>query len=385
MTLLKELHSKLIRSNTASLLKKSVVLSDCEFTLYHPKPNHTKNIDAVKLYQSNIFSIGEEFNIGHNPITSKGQIVDVVVFINGIPLITNELKSKFSNQSILDALYQYKTERDPNNPIFKYAFANVGIDEQNVALCASLNGADSEFKSFNKDFKTELNNNGEAYFGLAKDGGVVNKETLTYLIQNFIYVDEKHNKIFPYYHQIRSIIKTVQDIENNGLHRHYLYEHSAGSGKTKSISWLIRCLHHLMNPDNNPYFDVIIFFTDRKNIESMNRDSIRQVLDQLTIGGTKFEQAKSASDLEKLIKEGKTKIIISTIQKFNLIKKLTADKSKHYALVIDEAHSSTSGESMENLVDELSGSRIVDINKNLTIFAFTATPKNETTKLFGKP
>jgi type I restriction enzyme, R subunit len=385
--------------------------------LFYDKPVSNLNIQDAELYKKNIFSVTRQVHFSNQNEKS----LDLVVFINGLPVITFELKNELTKQNVKDAIKQYKTTRDPKEELFRLArcLVHFAVDTEQVWMCTHLKGDNSFFLPFNKG-----NNNGAGnppnLSGIKTDylwKEILTKESITNIIQNYVQLIEEESEkilpdgkikkekvkkmIFPRYHQLDSVRNLLSDAKNNGAGKRYLIQHSAGSGKSNSISWLAHQLVGLFDKTNtSAVFDSVIVVTDRIVLDSQIQRNIKQ-FEQ--VSGLVEHIDKGSKHLKEALEEGK-KIIITTIQKFpyivNEIGELPGNK---FAIIIDEAHSSQSGntagkmnvalsndEDVENEEEWTGEDEIVEIIKgrkmltNASYFAFTATPKPKTLELFGE-
>lgn len=375
-----------------------------DFYFVTPSPN---NVKAKELYNLNIFSVTRQVKYSAD---YPSLALDFVAFINGLPMVTFELKNQFTKQNVYDAVHQYKTDRDPKETIFNFKRCAVhfALDDNEIRMCTKLSGKSSWFLPFNKGRNNGAGNpdnpNGIKTDYLWKE--IFTKTELSYIIENFTQVtiekdDEtgkiKETQIFPRYHQLSVVKALLTHTQENGVGQKYLIQHSAGSGKSNSIAWLAHQLVVLEKNDKN-IFDSIIVVTDRINLDKQIRNTIRQFMQENSTVGW----AEKSSVLKELLDSGK-KIIITTIFKFPEILKdiSTENKDKNFAIIIDEAHSSQNGSLSAKMNIALSGSISADddeledkINKliegrkmlkNASYYAFTATPKNKTLEMFGVP
>lgn len=397
----------IMQDGVVHVLKEEVKMYPTNITLFY----HTldkKRPSSFDEFNSNIFSVTNQLTYSKaNPAFE----LDICIFINGIPIITMELKSRMSatGWSYKDAEDQYKNDRNPREPLFmfKRCFAHFAVDENYVSFTTKLNGKDTFFMPFNKG-------NGDGGAGNPISKGTMTdylwkefftKKTLSSLITQFVYVQrEKDTKtkktketlIFPRFHQYRVVTRLVNDVEKNGVGKRYLIQHSAGSGKSNSITWLAYRLVEAKK-DNKNLFDSIVVVTDRKNLDKQISDNIRSFMSV----SSNFAHSDSSNELKNLLVNGK-KIISTTVQKFPYIIETigTKMKGKNFAIIIDEAHSSQSGKAAASLSTAISGEyKISDdmdsedyINaiiqarrmpENASYFAFTATPKAKTIEMFG--
>lgn len=396
------------------LLKNGIDIDMVHFTLLYNKPETDFNPELLKKYNSNIFSVMQE--VYHK----EGERIDLVLFVNGIAFITFELKSNASGQNVDDAIWQYKNERDCKTALLSYksgALINFAMDLEQVYMCTKLNGLSSVFLPFNKGNGLNGKGNPEVEAGKLKVAymweDILKKDTLVYLIKRFIFIEkkEKENKItkrksfnetliFPRYHQLNAVRKVINDVKENHTQRNYLIEHSAGSGKTNTIAWLSYLLADTHDNDNNQIFDTIIVMTDRIIVDRQLQQTINYLshkAGQLKV----LDDSCTSNDLKDAI-NGNTKIIVTTIQKFRyILDGVKESGNKHFAILIDEAHSSTAGKNMkavkealtitsENESDEKTYEDLIDeeIQKskkpeNVSMIAFTATPTAKTLQMFG--
>ena len=367
------------------------------------------NDEAARLHDLNRFSVTRQFHYSNsNPSLS----LDLAIFISGLPVATFELKNSLTKQTVADAVEQYKRDRDPREDLFKLGrcMAHFAVDDSEVMFCTHLRGKESWFLPFNNGFDggagNPVNPNGIKTEYLWKH--TLSKESLTDIVEKYAQLIEtrdprsgkrSRSQIWPRYHQLDVVRKLLADARENGAGRRYLVQHSAGSGKSNSIAWLAHRLVDLRKNDA-PVFDSIIVVTDRVILDRQIDGTIRQFTQvSATVG-----HAEHSRDLRELIEGGK-KIIISTVQKFPFIlSEMGEDFSdRSFAIIIDEAHSSQGGRTAAAMSQALAGgdsdgdeedtfedqiNRIIESRKMLTnasYFAFTATPKNRTLELFGRP
>ncbi len=412
--IIKRINSEITKSDSSLIqrLKKGVYFdNNIKLELMYDKPATTFNEELNELYHKNIFSIMEE--VYHK----DDERIDLVIFLNGIAIITIELKSNQSGQNYENAIEQYKNERDYTSRLLSFKFGslvNFAMDTKETYMCTKLCGKSSYFLPFNKGTEdggkgNPHNDNGLNVSYMWED--VLKKDTLLYLIKNFIYVEkeseedsktgklkEKENLIFPRYHQLDAIRNLISDITINKTSKNYLIEHSAGSGKTKTIAWLAHRLQSLHDKDEKNIFDSVLIITDRIVVDQQLQAAIKAIDHKQGLVKVMDEDCTS-SDLAEAIKHN-TKIVVSTIQKFRYILDETKNiLDKNFAIIIDEAHSSTSGKNMAAVTevlsdnDDMDGDSVEDLiideisnqgkQKNIAMIAFTATPKKQTLQLFG--
>src|SRR5690606_36202674 len=352
--------------------------------------------------------------------------LDLMIFINGIPVISFELKNELTKQNVQHAIKQYKNDRDPNEELFRLGrlMVNFAVDTEEVWMCTQLKKEKSYFLPFNKGYNNGAGNppnDGIKTDYLWKE--ILTKANLTDIIQNFCqliseekeYLDEKgkiktrkeKKMIFPRYHQLLAVRNLLADAQVNGSGQKYLIQHSAGSGKSNSISWLAHQLvglHDKAGTDN--IFDTVVVVTDRRVLDAQIRNNIKKFQQ---VNGVVEAITEGSKQLKEALEEGK-KIIITTIQKFpHIVEEIGDLPGVNFAIIIDEAHSSLSGQMARKLnealakpneddeietddYDTVTGEDLItDLIKsrkllpNASYFAFTATPKNKTLELFGVP
>ena len=366
------------------------------------------NEQAAVSYSKNRFSITRQL---HYSKANRSMALDLAIFINGLPIATFELKNSLTKQTVDDAVTQYKRDRDPREDLFKLGrcLAHFALDDQKIQFCTELKGDASWFLPFNKG------RDGGAGNPVNPDGlmtdylwrETLTPESLTDILENYTQLiqemDRKTRKksrtqIWPRYHQLDVVRKLLAHAQENGVGKRYLVQHSAGSGKSNSIAWFVKRLVGLERKDET-VFDSIIVVNHRTLLDRQTYDTFKQFMPIRAIVG----HAESSSDLREFIAGGK-KVIISTVQKFPFILDEIAEVSKErrFAIIIDEAHSHQGGRTSSKMSQALGLSddddegdtledkinRIVESKKmlsNASYFAFTATPKNKTLELFGKP
>ena len=409
-------------------LKHGVEIVNEHLDLMYTKPATTFNKKEWERYELNQFSVIPEVNAD----VDKKERVDLVLFLNGIAIISVELKCNNSGQTYKDAIYQYRKERSPDKRLFLFkagCLVHFAMDLNYVTMTTKLCGESSYFLPFNQG-KTSVYNlkNGETITETG-DGNenreydkfpacymwedIWTKDTLLDLISKFIFVERNEKKdkatkkttisenlIFPRYHQLRFLRKAVAHVKENLSSCNYLVQHSAGSGKTNTIAWLSHRLSTLHDANEDQIFDTIIVVTDRCVVDNQLQKAVLS-LDHKDGLIRVMDEDCSSKDLEAAINKG-IKIIATTIQKFPYIKdSVKKFSSKRFAVIIDEAHSSTNGKNMEalvkslNNVERIEGDNVdaIDVIENdldqtgkaanVSMFAFTATPKPSTLQKFG--
>lgn len=403
---LNRLNNQLISEGIINLLRKGIKHKHLTLDLYYALPSK-QNETAVELYSKNIFSVTRQVQYSKS---DPRLAVDMVIFINGLPIITCELKNQLTKQNVDDAVHQYKTDRDSKELLFSFkrCMVHFAVDDNEIKMCTELNGKGSWFLPFNKGNNDSAGNPVNPN-GLKTDywwKEILTKSELSNIIENYAQVVEekdedtgkkKYKQIFPRYHQLKVVEYLLADSSNNGVGQRYLIQHSAGSGKSNSIAWLAHQLVTL-EKDNKKVFDSVIVVTDRINLDKQIKNTIRQFMQ---VGNT-VGWAERSGDLKTLLAQGK-KIIITIVHKFGYILDdiSTDNKNFNFAIIIDEAHSSQNGSMSAKMNIALSGSvsededefedkinTIIEGRKmvsNASYYAFTATPKNKTLEMFGKP
>ena len=393
---LEELSRQITSRGILEVLLHNFSYKHLTFFTYQALPSD-ENKTAKELYEKNIFSVIRQVHFS----TTTEESVDIVIFINGLPVSTMELKNSLTKQSTDDAVEQYKS-RDIKAPLFNFkrCLVHFAVDDNTVKMCTQLCGRSSWFLPFNKG------NNRGAGNPVNPDGlktdylwkTIFSKREFSNILENFIVLetikDPKTGKkseklIFPRYHQLYVVKKLVKDVLQNGAGKRYLIQHSAGSGKSNSIAWLAYHLSGLKNSAGETIFDSIIVVTDRRNLDRQTKNKFLNFAKIPTNVGN----AECAKQLKALLKKGK-QIITSTVQRFSFVlEAIDENKGKHFAIIIDEAHSSQSGTMTQNMNLILGGedpedeiNRIIEtrkMRKDASYFAFTATPKSKTLEMFG--
>lgn len=410
------INSNINRRGLIHVLRNGVedIMMNGTFNLFYNKPNLSSNKTDLKNYKENIFKITRQLKYS----TKHNNTLDVVLSINGFPIIAMELKNQFTGQNVYNAIRQFKEDRDPKEKLFGFnqrVLVYFAVDTDEVYMTTELKEAKTFFLPFNKGYNRGKGN--PPVEGKEKTSylweEILRKESLLDILKRFYFIEgSKKNKraIFPRYHQLDAVRKIVTDLETNKAGLNYLIQHSAGSGKTNTIAWTAHRLSSLHDEEDNPIFDSVIVVTDRKVLDKQLQDAIYQ-LEHKNGLVIKIDDDKNSSDLANAIVSG-VKIIITTIQKFPYaLQKIDSLDKRKYAVIIDEAHSSTSGEHMSALKETLAGKTLEETAKeqydeeisekssmdkmseliekrtglkNISFFAFTATPKNKTMQIFGR-
>jgi len=427
--IVKRLNDQIKQKGVIEVLRKGIVdgFTDTKLRLLYDKPVSHYNTEANDQYKANIFSAMRQ--VYFSPQNKKS--LDIVTFINGLPIISFELKNELTKQNVTYAIKQYKTDRDPNEEIFRFGrlVVNFAVDTEEVWMCTELTGQSSFFLPFNKGYNNGAGNPPKE--GIRTDylwKEILTKDSLTNIIQNYSqiiseekeYLDPKGKKrfkkvkklIFPRFHQLAAVRDILDDAQENGAGQKYLIQHSAGSGKSNSISWLAHQLVGLHNKaGDQTIFDTVIVVTDRRVLDAQIRSNIKQYQQ---VKGVVQAITEGSKQLKTALEESK-KIIITTIQKFpHIVEEIGDLPGNNFGIIIDEAHSSLSGQMArklnetlakvpdeeelqadlenydENESNEVTGEDLIramvkarKLLPNASYFAFTATPKNKTLELFG--
>ncbi|HEC1576810.1 TPA: type I restriction endonuclease subunit R [Campylobacter upsaliensis] len=407
--LLKRIFSQIQDKGIVKALQAGVKIRDITIKLAHPKPNSSNNPQSLENYNKNIFSITRQLYFSEK----NNKSLDMVIFLNGLPLITMELKNPFTGQNVYNAIEQYKKDRDPRESIFKQSVVHFALDSDLIYMSTKLEGMGTKFLPFNRGL-----NNGSGAIGLECGGGnpavkdkmktsyfweeLLQKDTLSKLLFDFTIKNSK-GVIFPRFHQFDVVSRLLKDVKEKGVGQRYLIQHSAGSGKSNSIAWLAHnlvSLHRIENDKEKEVFDSILVVTDRRVLDRQIQENVKSFTQDKNLVESITEGSKQ---LKAALEEGK-KIIVTTIQKFPYIAdEITHLQNKSFAIIIDEAHSSQSGKNAEEMGKAISNKddketgemdleeELIKIiknkkfQKNASYFAFTATPKPKTLEMFGSP
>lgn len=407
--LLKRVSSQISEKGILKALQSHIEIMGVKLFLAHPKPNSSANEKAIENYNKNIFSITRQLYFSEK----NNKSLDMVIFLNGLPLITMELKNPFTGQNVYNAIEQYKKDRDPRESIFKQSVVHFALDSDLIYMSTKLEGIQTKFLPFNRGL-----NNGSGAIGLECGGGnpavkdkmktsyfweeLLQKDTLSKLLFDFTIKNSK-GVIFPRFHQFDVVSRLLKDVKEKGVGQRYLIQHSAGSGKSNSIAWLAHnlvSLHRIENDKEKEVFDSILVVTDRRVLDRQIQENVKSFTQDKNLVESITEGSRQ---LKAALEEGK-KIIVTTIQKFPYIAdEITHLQNKSFAIIIDEAHSSQSGKNAEEMGKAISNKNdketgemdleeeLIKIiknkkfQKNASYFAFTATPKPKTLEMFGSP
>lgn len=403
---LNRLSGEIAKRGIVDVLRNGVKVYPADLIMFYLTPTEN-NEQARIMYEKNIFSVTRQLKYSQDV---DKLALDVCLFINGLPVITMELKNQFTKQNTKEAVKQYKEDRDFHDLLFSFkrCMVHFAVDDATIQFCTKLAGKNSWFLPFNKGYNDGAGNppnpNGLMTDYLWKD--IFTKRKLSKIIENYAQVIEETDEdtkkksvklIWPRYHQLDCVEKLLADVKENGVGKKYLIQHSAGSGKSNSIAWLA---HQLIGLEDNghPMIDSVLVVTDRRILDKQIRNTIKQFMQ---VKNT-VVWAEHSGDLRKAIQDGK-RIIVSTIEKFPYIISEIGQEHKNnkFAVIIDEAHSGQSGRNSANMNLALSGLATGDdvdnedkINaimegrkmvSSASYFAFTATPKNKTEEMFGVP
>ncbi len=402
-----------------------------QFKVAYFKPESSLNEAAKSRYAQNVCRCIRQFHFAE----SGNQTIDMVLDINGIPVVGIELKDQFTGQNVENAMRQWREDRNPKCPSLKFKrgmIAFFAVDLENVYITTKLEGNKTFFLPFNQGSNGAGNDGGAG--NPANPNGyatsylwevALQKDSLLDIIQKFLHLElkgeteldengrevkrKKERIIFPRYHQLDAVRKILADVSKHGTGRNYLVQHSAGSGKSNSIAWTSYRLASLF-VNNKPLFDSIVVVTDRRVLDSQLQETIsgfdHAIGSVVTIG-----KDKTSTDLRDAINSG-ARLIVSTLQKFPVIYDQVENEGKRFAIIVDEAHSSQTGtsalklktaladkrdaleeyaeieaeaeEAASDWEDELAGELASHgRHENLTFVAFTATPKAQTLEIFG--
>ena len=421
VNLLDRISREIGRRGVLDVLRKGIKDRGCNFALTYFRPSSGMNPDHQSLYAQNRFSLVRQLKYSQRNEKS----VDMALFLNGLPLVTMELKNSLTGQTVTDAEKQYRTDRDPREPLFQFrrCLVHFAVGNEKVSMTTQLQRGETRFFPFNKGIENPVNPDGHKTTYLWED--ILQPDNLMELMDNFIHEQETTEKaydsdiggvrdvkgrvlVFPRYHQLDVIRRLKGAIVADGVGHNYLIQHTTGSGKSNSIAWLAHLLTHLYRSptDTKRVFDSVIVVTDRLVLDKQLQDTIKQVEQ---VDGVVHPVEGTSAQLRGFLENSKD-IIISTIQKFSVIaEEIGKLRSKTFAVIVDEAHSSQSGESARNLraslskgieeevTDEDDADEVSDIDAqileemeerrmqdHISYFGFSGTPKNKTLELFGR-
>ncbi|MEP7352502.1 MAG: type I restriction endonuclease [Acidobacteriota bacterium] len=414
----KQLEKALKTRSTLDVLRQGIkLIPGIKFSLCFFKPASGLNADLVRLYQANILSVIRQVRYSQK----NENEIDVVLFVNGLPVVTAELKNLLTGSTFRHAEKQYRYDRSPSNePLLAFkrgALVHFAMDEDNVSMTTRLQNGKTRFLPFNRgrdggagnpDIENEFR---VAYLYADQPEGkaILSREVLLDIIGRFVHLDRQETPkpdgtsevretlIFPRFQQLDAVRKMMTHARSFGPGRNYLVQHSAGSGKSNTIGWTAHQAINLHDDADKPVFDTAIIVTDRIVLDRQLQNTVSQ-----------FEQTKgvvkkidgTSKQLKEALKGG-ARIVITTIQKFSTdhLKEISGQGTRRFAVIVDEAHGSQSGKSAQAMSDALTReegepdrdieSLIADYQKargpqaNISFFAFTATPRNVTLERFG--
>ena len=409
--ILSRISSQISKRGIIDVLRNQVVDRGVYFSLCFFKPKSDLNPDHLESYKQNRFTVVRQLHYSSHNENS----IDMVLFLNGLPLITMELKNQLTGQNIIHSKNQYKNDRDPGEPLlrFKRCVVHFCVDNDAVSMTTRLEGKKTRFLPYNQNLENPPVESGYRTKYLWED--ILTPDSILDILENFVHISEAKNYffnekkqkvdtntsellVFPRYHQLDLIRKFRHRIKENGTGHNYLVQHTTGSGKSYSIGWLAHTLTSLYRSegDKKRLFDTVVIVTDRKVLDDQLRNTVRS-LEQTAgvVGGAD----KDSGQLKAFLEQGKD-IVISTIQKFPFISETISSLGhRTFAVIIDEVHSSQSGELSKELKKALAKTDDDDEfdyeemirqeiknrgrQKHISFFGFTGTPKEKTLELFG--
>jgi type I restriction enzyme R subunit len=401
--LVRRIDEEISKRGVIDCLRKGVEEGPVKFDLMYFRPVNSENPDVEERFKANIFSVTRQVKFSQ----TTEQSIDAVLFVNGIPIVTTELKNELTGQNVYHAIRQYQTDRDPKEKLFtfKRCMVHFAMDTSDAFMTTELKSERTFFFPFNKGY--ELGAGNPPVEGKHKTHYVWENlwspESLADLLQFFAHAYEEVREdrlgkeykqpvqLFPRYQQWRTVLDLLSTSQENGAGQNYLIQHSAGSGKSLTIAWLAHRLINLFDDENKRVYDAVIVLTDRRVLDKMLREIIRALS---STPGVFVPAGEDGVRLKDAL-EGGAQIISTTIQKFPFVNGLVSQLStKKFALIVDEAHASQSGELTRAVQDRLSAEGSEDWlleqvssrqqPKNISYFAFTATPKHETLERFGQ-
>lgn len=398
------------------VLRNGVKDRDASVRLQFPQPGSERNPEAWRDYEGNILSVIRQVKYSEKNENS----IDLVLFLNGLPIFTVELKSQLTGQSVQHAIRQYQTDRDPKEKLlgFKRCLTHFAVDTEQVFMTTELRGLATRFLPFNRG-------NGNASGNPVVTGKykthylweeMWSRQSVIDLVSHFahVQVEEKEDArgrkrkietlIFPRYHQLDTVRRILSDAEEKGAGQNYLIQHSAGSGKSNTIAWTAHRLSELYRGGEEKVFDTVVVITDRRVLDRQLSETVQSFSQVRGV----VKHVESSAELREALESG-VKIVTSTLQKFPVIvDTIEETKGRKFAVIIDEAHSSQSGESAADLRQVLTLDEAAQAEEaaekafettedllikrmrarrvkapNMSFFAFTATPKQKTLELFG--
>jgi len=419
--LIKRVSSEIENRGVIDVLRNGVKDRGCDFKLVYFQPKSGLNPEHKDLYKQNRFTVIRQLKYSLRNENS----IDMAIFINGIPIVMMELKNTLTGQNHIDGEKQWKYDRDPKEPLFRFKrnLVYFSVGNEKVSMTTRLMGGNTRFLPYNKDIENPVNPNGHKSHYLWED--ILQSNSMLDIIENFVHIREEKEKvydskvgkvidkkkellIFPRFHQLNIVRKLKKSVVEEGVGHNYLIQHTTGSGKSLSIGWLSHLLTSLYRTptDTKGMFDSVIVVTDRKVLDRQIRNTVKQL--EQTKGVVNPVDVNS-QQLKEYLELGKS-IIITTVQKFPVISdSISKLKSKKFGVIIDEVHSSQSGETSKHLKKSLSKSvldefqegedweDLTEVDKlildeiisrgrqpHISYFGFSGTPKNKTFEIFGK-
>ena len=414
------LSREIARRGALDVLRNGVKDSGCKFRLAYFRPASGLNEEPQRLHAANLFAVVRQLRFNEK----TDQSLDLVLFLNGVPIFTAELKNPLNGQDVQDAVRQYREDRDPREPLLGYGrcLAHFAVDPEQVFVTTALAGPKTRFLPFNRG---RFGGAGNPPVPPTRTGFPTDylweriwaRDSILDLVRQFIHEveaeDDRGRKtgrrflIFPRYQQLDCVRRLVGHARNHGTGRRYLIQHSAGSGKSFTIAWLAHRLSVLHDAGDRRVFHSVVVVTDRRVLDRQLQRTIRQFEQTL---GVVENIDHTSRQLREALEAGRT-IIVTTLQKFPVIAEQIGElPGKRFAVIVDEAHSSQSGESTKSLKAVLAAGSLEQAEReeagaetpeeeiedrvleeirsrgrlpNLSTFAFTATPKPKTLELFG--
>ena len=415
------LSREIARRGALDVLRNGVKDSGCKFRLAYFRPASGLNEELQRLHATNLFAVVRQLRFSEK----DEQSLDLALFLNGVPIFTAELKNPLTAQDVQDAIRQYREDRDAREPLFGYGrcLAHFAVDPEQVFVTTCLAGPKTRFLPFNQG---RFGGAGNPPVPPTRAGfptdylweEVWARDSVLDLVRQFIHEveaeDDRGRKtgarflIFPRYQQLDCVRRLVSHARDHGAGERYLIQHSAGSGKSFTIAWLAHRLSVLHDRDDRRVFDSVVVVTDRRVLDRQLQRTIRQFEQTL---GVVENIDHTSRQLREALEAGRT-IIVTTLQKFPVIaKQIGGLPGQRFAVIVDEAHSSQSGESTKSLKAVLAAGSLEAAEReeagaqtpeeelddrvheeirsrgrlpNLSTFAFTATPKPKTLELFGR-
>ena len=419
--LIKRVSSEIENRGVIDVLRNGVKDRGCDFKSVYFQPKSGLNPEHKDLYKQNRFTVIRQLKYS----LKNEKSIDMGIFINGIPIVMMELKNTLTGQNHIDAEKQWKYDRNPKEPLFRFKrnLVYFSVGNEKVSMTTRLMGGKTRFLPYNKDIENPVNPKGHKSHYLWED--ILQPNNMLDLIENFVHIREEIENIydpkvgklidkktqlmiFPRFHQLNVVRRLKRSIIVEGVGNNYLIQHTTGSGKSLSIGWLSHLLTSLYRTPINTegMFDSVIVVTDRKVLDKQIKNTVKQ-LEQ--IKGVVNPVDINSQQLKEYLELGKS-IIITTIQKFPFIsEEITKLKSKKFGVIIDEVHSSQSGETSKHLKKSLSKSvleeyqegedldDLTEVDKlildeiisrgrqpHISYFGFSGTPKNKTLEIFGR-